>query len=432
MIERYSRPAMAALWSDEARYAHWLRIEIAVAAAMAGRGDVPAEALDKIRERASVSAERIAEIEKVTRHDVIAFLECVGENVGPEARWLHLGLTSSDLLDTALALQITAAASLLLAGARDLAGALAEKAKEHAHLAAIGRTHGIHAEPLTYGLKFALWKVEVERGAARIERAAGEAATGKIAGAVGTFAHLDPAIEEEVLASLDLAPEPVSSQVVQRDRHASFVAALALLGGSLEKMATEIRALQRSDTGEVLEPFRKGQKGSSAMPHKRNPIVCERITGMARLLRGNALAAMENIALWHERDISHSSVERVILPDSTILLDYMLHRFTEVIEGLVIVEEKVGANLRSARATFGSQAILLSLARKGLTRKEAYAVVQRHALEALESDRELEDLLAADPDVRRYLSEEEIRGAFDVKHHCRHVDFLLRRAGIDV
>lgn len=430
MIGRYSRKEMAAIWSDEARFGHWLRIEIAVADAMAARGEVPADQIRKVRERASFDVARIGEIEKVTRHDVIAFLECVEESVGPEARWLHLGLTSSDLLDTALALQIREASKLILAGARELVAVLTEQARTHSDRIAIGRTHGIYAEPITYGLKFALWKVEVERGIKRIESAADEAATGKISGAVGTFAHLDPAIEEEVLGKLGLQAEPVASQIVHRDRHASFLTSLALLGASLEKMATEIRALQRSDVGEVQEPFRKGQKGSSAMPHKRNPIVCERISGMARLLRGNSLAAMENISLWHERDISHSSVERVIIPDSTIILDYMLFRFAEVIRGIRIVDEKVDANLHEARNTFGSQAILLALARKGLTRKEAYGIVQGHALRALESGSDLDDLLARDEEVRGYLTEEEIRAAFDVRKHCRNVHYLLRRAGV--
>jgi len=430
LIDRYSREEMKAVWSDEARFGHWLHIEIAVAEAMVERGEVPADAVKKVRELASIDVARIGEIEKLTRHDVIAFLECVEESVGPEARWLHLGLTSSDLLDTALALQIREASRLIIAGADELIEALSEKAVEHRDRVAIGRTHGIYAEPITYGLKFALWKTEVERGIVRIGRAAAEAATGKISGAVGTFAHLDPEIESKVLSSLGLGVEPVASQIVHRDRHAGFLTAIALLGGSLEKMATEVRALQRSDVGEVQEPFRKGQKGSSAMPHKRNPIVCERISGMARLLRGNSLASMENIALWHERDISHSSVERVIIPDSTIIIDYMLFRFAEVIRGIRIVEEKVESNLRDARNTFGSQAILLALARKGLTRKEAYAIVQSHALDALESGRELEELLVDDVEVRKHLSEEEIRLAFDVRNHCRNVDYLLRRAGV--
>ncbi len=430
MIGRYSRKEMTAVWSDEARFNHWLRIEIAVADAMAARGDIPAEAIEKVRKKASINVARIAEIEKVTRHDVIAFLECVEESVGPEARWLHLGLTSSDLLDTALAMQIREASKLILQGAKELVAALADKAREHSDRVAIGRTHGIYAEPITYGLKFALWKVEVERGIGRIERGAEEAITGKISGAVGTFAHLDPAIEEDVLGKLGLKAEPVASQIVHRDRHASFLTSIALLGASLEKMATEIRALQRSDVGEVQEPFKKGQKGSSAMPHKRNPIVCERIAGMARLLRGNSLAAMENIALWHERDISHSSVERVIIPDSTIIIDYMLFRFAEVIRGIRIIDQKVDANLHEARNTFGSQAILLALARKGFARKEAYGIVQGHALQALETGGELDNLLVADDEVRKHLTEEEIRAAFDVRNHCRNVEQLLRRAGV--
>jgi adenylosuccinate lyase len=297
-------------------------------------------------------------------------------------------------------------------------------------LVAIGRTHGIYAEPITYGIKFAAWKLEIERALRRVEEAAKDAAVGKLSGAVGTFAHNPPEIEEEVLASLDLRPEPIASQVVHRDRHAAYLAALALLGGSLEKMATEIRALQKSDVGEVEEPFREKQKGSSAMPHKRNPIVCERIAGMARLLRGYALPAMENIALWHERDISHSSAERVILPDATILADYMLHRFTEVIRDLRIDEERVAENLCAARNGYGTQALLLALARKGLSRRDAYRLVQKRAHEAIEEGTNLEELLVADEEVRAHLGEDEIRRAFGLDTHRKHVDYLLRRAGV--
>ncbi|MBM3321031.1 MAG: adenylosuccinate lyase [Candidatus Eisenbacteria bacterium] len=430
MIRRYTRPEMGAVWEDERRFSHWLRIEIAVAEAMARRGTVPEEAVRAIRASARFDVARIAEIESETRHDVIAFLECVEESVGPDARWLHLGLTSSDLLDTTLALQIREATALLAREGRALAGALREKALRYKDLVAIGRTHGIYAEPITYGIKFAAWKLEIERALRRVEEAAKEAAVGKLSGAVGTFAHNPPEIEEEVLSALDLRPEPIASQIVHRDRHAAYLAALALLGGSLEKMATEIRALQKSDVGEVEEPFRKKQKGSSAMPHKRNPIVCERIAGLARLLRGYALPAMENIALWHERDISHSSAERVILPDATILADYMLHRFTEVIRDLRIDEERVAENLCAARNGYGTQALLLALARKGLSRRDAYRLVQKRAHEALEEGTSLEELLVADEEVRAHLEEDEIRRAFGLDTHRKHVDYLLRRAGV--
>lgn len=430
MIPRYTRPEIAAVWSDEARFGHWLTIEVAVAAAMAKRGDVPEEAVRVIREKARFDVDRILEIEKRTRHDVIAFLECVEENVGPEARWLHLGMTSSDLLDTALALQIRAATDILLAEGNRLAQALSEQAVRYKKKVAIGRTHGIYAEPITYGMKFALWKAEVDRGLKRLKAAADEACTGKIAGAVGTFAHLDPAIEDEVLGDLGLGSEPVASQIVHRDRHAHFMTAVALLGASLEKMATEVRSLQRSDVREMQEPFRSGQKGSSAMPHKRNPVVCERITGMARLLRGNALVAIENIALWHERDISHSSVERIILPDSTMILDYMLFRFGDVIRDIRILDDGVEKNLAEARSTYGSQAVLLALARKGFTRKDAYEMVQSRAMRALEEGGELEDILLGDKEVCAHLTDDEIRAAFDIEKHVRHVDTLLARAGV--
>jgi adenylosuccinate lyase len=421
---------MAAVWSDERRFAHWLRIEILAAEAMARRGLVPAEAVRAVGERARVDVARIAEIERETRHDVIAFLECVEEAVGPEARWLHLGLTSSDLLDATLALQIREATGILLREGSALVEALRERALRHKDLVAIGRTHGMYAEPITYGLKFAIWKLEAERALARVERAAAEAAVGKLSGAVGTFAHTPPEVEEEVLGALGLAAEPVASQVVHRDRHAAYVASLALLGASLERMATEIRGLQKSDVGEVEEPFRENQKGSSAMPHKRNPILCEGIVGMARLLRGYAVPAMENVALWHERDISHSSAERVILPDATILADTMLHRFTEIVRDLRIDEERVAKNLRAARSGYGSQALLLALARKGLSRSEAYRLVQGLARRAAEAGEDLEALLLADEEVRRRLTAEEIRASFSLDAHRKHVDRLLRRAGV--
>ncbi|MFH1277757.1 MAG: adenylosuccinate lyase [Candidatus Eisenbacteria bacterium] len=431
MIPRYTRPALGAVWTDERRFEHWLRIEIAVAEAMARRGEVPEEAVRNIKAKAEADAGRIAEIEKVTRHDVIAFLECVEESVGPDARWLHLGLTSSDLLDTTLALQIREASDLILEQGDALARALREKAAATRDLAAIGRTHGMYAEPITYGLKFAIWKLEIERALARVRGAAKEAAVGKLSGSVGTFAHNPPELEEEVLAELGVEPEPVASQIVHRDRHAFFVVSLALLGASLEKMATEIRGLQKSDVREAQEPFRAKQKGSSSMPHKRNPIVCERIAGMARLLRGYAAAAMENVPLWHERDISHSSAERVILPDATALADYMLFKFTEVIRDLRIDEKRVAENLESSRTGWGAQAVLLALARKGLTRKEAYGLVQAHALAALEEGGDLVEILLGDPEVRAHLSEEAIRDAFRLEKHRKHAAFLLRRAGIE-
>jgi len=430
LIPRYTRPGMGAVWTDERRFSLWLRIEIAAAEAMTRRGDVPEEAMKTIREKARFDTGRIGEIEKETRHDVIAFLECVEENVGPDARWLHLGLTSSDLLDTTLALQIGEAAAILKSGGEELVRVLTEQARRRKDLAAIGRTHGMYAEPITYGLKFAQWKVEIERAMERVDRAAAEASVGKLSGAVGTLAHNPPQFEEEVLASLGLEPEPVASQIVHRDRHAAFALSLSLLGASLEKMATEIRSLQKSDVGEVQEPFRKKQKGSSAMPHKRNPIVCERIAGMARLLRGYAQTATENVAVWHERDISHSSAERVLLPDATILADYMIFRFTEVIRELVIDEKRVAENLADARNGYGTQSLLLKLARKGLSRKDAYRLIQSRAHEAQDEKKDLEQLLLKDKEVAAQLSEEEIRESFRLDAHQKNIDHLFRRAGI--
>ncbi|MBN1826155.1 MAG: adenylosuccinate lyase [Candidatus Eisenbacteria bacterium] len=431
MIARYTRPEMAAVWSDERRYALWLRIEIAVAEAMERRGSIPPGVTEAVRARSRVSAERIAEIERETRHDVIAFLECVEESVGAEARWLHLGLTSSDLLDTALALQIADAAVVVRREGAELAAALRERAVRHKRLVAVGRTHGMYAEPITYGLKFALWSLEIERGMERLERALEEIRRGKLSGAVGTLAHVPPELEEEVLASLGLSPEPIASQVVQRDRHAALLAAIALLGASIEKMATEIRSLQKSDVGEVEEPFREKQKGSSAMPHKRNPILCENLVGLARLLRSYVVPAMENVALWHERDISHSAVERVILPDAFTLLDFALARFTGVVRGLRIREERVRRNLEAAKSGCAAGSVLLALARKGLARRDAYRLVQSLAHRAEEEELDLERLLSEDAEVAARLSEEEIREAFDWNHHVRRVDDLFRRAGIE-
>jgi len=427
MIPRYTNPAMGAIWSDQRRYETWLQVESAAADAMAEAGIVPADAARDIREKGAFDIARIEEIEQTTQHDVIAFTTAVAEHVGPSARWLHFGLTSSDVLDTALALQMTEACDLIVRDLEALMDAVRARAEEHRRTPMIGRTHGVHAEPMTFGLKLALWHAELGRGLARVRRARETVRVGKISGAVGTFAHLDPSIEAQVCARLGLEPAPVSSQVIQRDRHAELLSALALVAASLEKFAFEIRGLQKTEIGEVEEPFGKGQKGSSAMPHKRNPIGCEQVTGLARLLRGNALAAMENVALWHERDISHSSVERVILPDSFIALDHMLRRFTRIVKGMVVYPDRMRENLERSRGVVFSGTILLALARRGVSREQAYEWVQRNAMRAFHEQRDFKELLLADADVTAKLSAAEIERAFDLDDQLRHVDAIFGR-----
>ena len=427
MIARYSRKDMAALFEDEARYRNWLEVELAVAQAMERRGEIPRGVTARIRERARIDTGRIDELEKTLRHDVIAFLTQVGETVGPDARHLHLGMTSSDLVDTALALTLTRAADLLskeLDALRETVRGLALRYKE---TPMVGRTHGIHAEPITFGLKLLVWYEELGRARARLDRAREAVAVGKLSGAVGTLAHLSPELEEQVLGALGLKPEPAATQVVQRDRHAELLSALALLGASLEKVAVEIRHLQRTEVLEAEEPFREGQKGSSSMPHKRNPVRCERVSGLARLLRANAHAALENVALWHERDISHSSVERVIVPDSFLLADFMTSEIREVLTGLVVYPDRMLQNLGLTRGLVYSQRVLLALTTAGLSREEAYAVVQRHAMEAWKGGPELSARLAADPAVTRVLKREELEACFDPKHFTRNVNQIFDR-----
>ncbi len=399
VIPRYTHPEMGRIWSEQRRYETWLQVEIAAAHAMADAGIVPAEAVKDLEAKAGVDIARIEEIEKTTQHDVIAFTTAVAERVGPSARWLHFGLTSSDVVDTAQAIQMREACDLILADLDALSQAIATRAEEHRLTPMIGRTHGVHAEPMTFGLKLALWYAEVKRSITRVQRARTTVAVGKISGAVGTFAHLDPSIEAEVCRRLGLEPAPISSQVIQRDRHAELLTALAITAASLEKFALEIRGLQKTEIGEVEEPFAKGQKGSSAMPHKRNPIGCEQIVGLARLVRGNAMAALENIALWHERDISHSSVERVILPDSFIALDHMLRRFTRIVTGLVVYPERMRQNLERSRGVIFSGQVLLELARRGVPREQAYEWVQRNAMRSFHEQKEFKSLLLSDPDV---------------------------------
>jgi adenylosuccinate lyase len=418
---------MAAIWSEARRYEAWLEVELAATDALADAGVVPADDARTLRARASVDPARVEEIERTTQHDVIAFTTAVAERVGPSARWLHFGLTSSDVVDTALELQLTAACDLILADLDALLEAIRRRADEHRRTPMIGRTHGVHAEPMTFGVKLALWYAEARRGRERIVRARSAVAVGKISGAVGMFAHLDPSIEDAVCRRLKLAPAPVSSQIIQRDRHAELMTALALVAASLEKLAVEVRGLQKTEIGEVEEPFARGQKGSSAMPHKRNPVGCEQVTGLARLVRANALAALENVALWHERDISHSSVERVILPDSFLALDHMLRRFTRIVSGMVVYPERMLENLQRSRGVVFSGSVLLELARRGISREQAYEWVQRNAMRSFHERQDFKTLLLQDEDVMRVLPREVIDEAFDLNVQMRHVDTLFNR-----
>jgi len=418
---------MGRIWSDQRRYETWLLVETAAAEAMSAAGLVPAEAARDIRERGAFDIARIEAIEQETQHDVIAFTTAVAEHVGPSARWLHFGMTSSDVIDTAQALQMREACDLILKDLDALGDAVRERAFEHRRTPMIGRTHGVHAEPMTFGLKLALWFAEIGRDVERVQRARVTISVGKLSGAVGTFAHLPPSIEADVCRRLGLAPAAVASQVIQRDRHAELLAALAITAASLEKFALEIRGLQKTEIGEVEEPFAKGQKGSSAMPHKRNPIGCEQVVGLARLIRSNCQAAFENIALWHERDISHSSVERVILPDSFIALDHMLRRITRIVRGMVVHVDRMRENLDLSGGLVFSGTVLLELARHGVTRENAYAWVQRNAMRARDERRDFKALLAADADVSRVLTPAEIERAFDLDEQFRHVDQIFDR-----
>jgi adenylosuccinate lyase len=427
MIARYTHPEMGRIWSDQRRYETWLLVELAAADAMAAAGIVPAEAARELREKGSFDVARIEEIERTTQHDVIAFTTAVAERVGPAARWLHFGLTSSDVVDTAQAVQMREACELVLADLAALSDAVRERAFEHRRTPMIGRTHGVHAEPMTLGLKLALWHAELARDIGRVRRARETVSVGKLSGAVGTFAHLPPAVEADVCRRLGLAAVPVASQVIQRDRHAELLAALAITAASLEKFALEVRGLQKTEIGELEEPFGRGQKGSSAMPHKRNPIGCEQVVGLARVLRANAHAAMENVALWHERDISHSSVERIILPDSFIALDHMLRRFTRIVLGMVVRPDRMLENLNRSRGVVFSGTVLLELARKGVSREQAYEWVQRNAMRAYAEGADFRQLLLADADIRRILSAEEIARAFDLDEQFKHVDDIFAR-----
>jgi len=430
MISRYARPRMMAIWEPQHRFDTWLRVELLACEAWAELGKVPREALAVIRKRAGYDLNRIQEIEREVRHDVVAFVSAVAERVGPEARYIHLGLTSYDVVDTALAVQLQEAATILIEELEALRLVLADLARRNKQTVMVGRTHGVHAEPLTFGLKLALWYTEAGRDLERLRRAKETVACGKLSGAVGTFAHLPPFVEQYVCVRLGLTPAPISSQILSRDRHAEFLLTLALIGTSLDKFATEIRHLQRTEVLEVEEPFVEGQKGSSAMPHKRNPVACEQVSGLARLLRSYAQAGLENVPLWHERDISHSSVERVVLPDATILLDYLLVRFRGILEGLQTYPDRMRQNLELTGGLVFSEAVLLALVGKGLSRDEAYRLVQRHAMKAWESREPFKPLLLADPEVRRHLSPAEIENCFDLGYHLRHLDEIFARVGL--
>lgn len=429
MIERYTRPEMGKIWTDQFKFESWLKVEILACEARCAMGDIPKEDMEAIRTKADFDIKRVLEIEETTKHDVIAFLTNVAEYVGPASRHIHYGMTSSDILDTALAYQIKCSGELLLKDLNKFKGILKKRALEHKRTICVGRSHGIHAEAYSMGLKFALWYEECKRNIARLESAVDRVSAGKISGAVGTFEHISPKVEEYVCEKLGLKPEPVATQVVQRDRHAEFLTTLAIIGASLEKIAIEIRHLQRTEVLEAEEYFSKGQKGSSAMPHKRNPIISERIAGLARLLRGNAMAALENVALWHERDISHSSVERVILPDSCIVLNYMMSLVNKLIENLIIYPENMIKNLELTRGLIFSQTVLLKLTEKGASREEAYAIVQNSAMDVwANKEKNLKDELINSKGIHNYLSKEEIENIFDNSKLLKNVDYIFSRS----
>ena len=427
MIPRYTREKMGALWSEEHKYQTWLQVEILACEAWAELGEIPRDAARQIKEKARIDMKRIDEIERETKHDVAAFVNQLEETVGEAGKYIHFGLTSYDIVDTALSLRLREAAQIIIADIDDLMEAIREKAFAHKETIMIGRTHGVHAEPITFGLKMALWFEELRRHRERMERARATVSVGKLSGAVGTFANAPPAVEEYVCKKLGLEPAPVSSQIIQRDRHAELFTTLALLASSIEKFAVEIRHLQRTEVLEAEEPFAEGQKGSSAMPHKRNPIGTENLSGLARLVRTNSLAAMEDIPLWHERDISHSSVERIIAPDSTILADYMLARLTHIIKGLVVYPERMRKNLDLTRGLIASQQLLSLLIRKGIARKDAYQWVQRNAMQAWKQGEDFLRLVRADADIAQALGDKEIAGAFDLNIHLKYVNDIYKR-----
>ncbi|HOB12326.1 MAG TPA: adenylosuccinate lyase [Syntrophomonadaceae bacterium] len=431
MIERYTLPEMGAIWTEENKLNNWLQIEIAACEAWAKLGRIPEEAVEVIRAKACFDVQRVKEIEAEVRHDVIAFLTNVAENVGDESKYIHLGMTSSDILDTGLAMQMRDSADLILQKLESLQAAIGEKARQYKYTLNIGRTHGVHGEPTTFGLKMALWYTEIQRNIERLKEARRVIAYGAISGAMGNFAHLEPQVEEYVCRKLGLQPCPVSTQIIQRDRHAQFLTTLAVIGSSLEKMATEVRNLQRTEILEVEEPFAKGQKGSSAMPHKRNPMMSERVAGLSRVLRGNALAALENVSLWHERDLTHSSVERIIIPDSCIILHYMLDKFTAVVRGLVVYEDNMRNNIERTRGLVFSQELMLALVGKGMLREDAYRLVQGHAMESWTKGLSFKELVFQDQEITRRLTPEELDQVFSYDIYREKVDYIFLRCGLE-
>jgi adenylosuccinate lyase len=431
MIERYTLPAMGAIWSEQNKLNHWLQIEVAACEAWANLGKIPSAAVEEIKSKASFDIQRVHAIEDEVRHDVIAFLTNVGEYVGDASKYIHLGMTSSDILDTGLAMQMRDSVDLIKDKLIKLKAVVADLAKKHKYTLCVGRTHGVHGEPTTFGLKMAIWHNEIERNIVRLEQAREVIAYGAVSGAVGNFAHLDPRVEEYVCQKVGLNCCPVSTQIIQRDRHAQFMTTLAILAGSLEKMATEIRNLQRTEILEAEEPFEKGQKGSSAMPHKRNPMMSERVAGLSRVLRGNALAAMENMALWHERDLTHSSVERVIIPDSCILIDYVLHKFIGVVSGLVIYEENMTCNVNKTLGLVFSQQLMLALVGKGMLREEAYQIVQSRAMQSWTEKVDFKALVINDEKIASMLNTAEIDDIFDFGIYTANVDHIYKRCGLE-
>jgi adenylosuccinate lyase len=418
---------MGKLWDIETKYQKWLDVEIAACEAWAELGEIPKDALKAIKKKARFDIQRIDEIEKVVKHDVIAFLTSVAQNLDTESRFIHKGLTSSDILDTALALLLQDTADIIIKDIRELMDVLKSQAYKYKNTPMMGRSHGVHAEPITFGLKFALWYEDMKRNLERMKRAKAVVSVGKLSGAVGTFSNIPPAIEEKVCKKLGLRPEPVATQIVQRDRHAEYLTTLALIAASIEKIAVEIRHLQRSEVLEAEEPFMAGQKGSSAMPHKRNPVGCENLTGLARLVRANAMAALENIALWHERDISHSSAERVIIPDSSILVDYMLNRIKGILEGLYIYPKRMKENMSKSYGLYTSQRVMLALIDKGLDRESAYSIVQKNAMKSWKAGVQFRKLLLKDKEVKKYLKAKEIMNIFDLKYYLKDVDYIFKR-----
>jgi len=427
MIKRYTRPKMGQVWSEENKYQTWLQVEIAACEAMAHYSMIPSDAVERIKSKAAFSVERIEEIEAETRHDVIAFLTNIAEHVGPDSRYIHMGMTSSDVLDTSMAIRLKQASEMILDDCDALMNALSEQAHEHKNTVMIGRSHGIHAEPITFGLKLAVWFDEMKRNRNRLENAKQSVSVGMLSGAVGTYANIPPEIEAFACEKLGLTPVKASTQIIQRDRYAEFFTALAIMAATIEKIAVEIRHLQRTEVLEVEEHFAKGQKGSSAMPHKRNPVGSENMSGLARLIRSNAMAALENVALWHERDISHSSVERVIAPDSTILMDYMLNRLTRIVKYLMVYPDNMQKNLEKTRGLIFSQQLMLGLIACGITREDAYRMVQKPAMDTWHSDKSFMETVMTESEILKYLSKDKIRDIFNIKYHLKHVDDIFQK-----